>query len=407
MAFARPFRVALTGPRYAIAPIVLCVVLAGACANLPKTHPATAIVDGKPVDLGVDSEVAVYFVESYLAGRRARPDLDAKIDALYREHDDHALPDRDQLKRIADAFSVDFAAIYLADRIARIPANRILRRTYERHLARAAAAHASGADFHISPQTFEYEVVFVPGYHYETYPETGADLADPRGALRDAGLETRWIATDEKGSIDANAELIAAYLRRLARAQREIIVISASKSGPEVALALSQLSPADARRVKAWINIVGTLQGTPLADEVLGDGLLSGYRDELNDAGLQSLTTGRSRARYAQVKARENLLTVNYIAIPVTGTVSDRARRTYAILRPYGPNDGLNLLGDVFAPNSVTLMEFGHDHYLVDETIRPRTIALVNTTIQWLENCQRAEGVAWSSITGAARCDAQ
>ena len=113
---------------------------------------------------------------------------------------------------------------------------------------------------------------------------------------------------------------------------------------------------------------------------------------------------GRPCARYSRLKTHGELLTINYIAIPVTGTISDRARQSYIMLRSYGPNDGLTLLPDLIAPNSITLVEFGRDHYLVDETIGPRTVALVNTTIQWLENCRKDQGLPWRSVTELAHC---
>jgi hypothetical protein len=384
-----------------LAPAVICGVLAGACTTLPANHPVTVVVAGEAIETKVDSEVAAYLASGYLAGDRRRPDWDHRIDALYREYDGDPLPDRDQLKAIADAFSVDFAAIYFADLINRRPANSLLRKAFDRHLKTAKAALARGETLPLIPGATGYDVVFAPGYHYRKYPESGADLAAPRRAVSDAGLATNWIETGEASSIEANAELIADYLRSRAPLGRKIVMISASKSGSEVALALSRLSQAEAQSVKAWINIVGTLQGSPLADEVFGDGRLSRYRADVEDAGLRSMTTSESRARYRRFKTPDELLIINYIGIPVSGTVSDLARDFYMMLRPYGPNDGLDLLADVIAPKSMTLVEFGRDHYLHGKTIRPRTLALVNTTIQWLESCRKGE---WRPMTEAAPC---
>ena len=378
--------------------------LLSACASLPDTQPVSGVLGGRPVSAGVDSDEAAYLMQHYLAGERLRPELDRRIDAVYAQTPDPDLPDRDLLNRISDEFSVDFAAIYFADRVNRLPANRLLRETYEVHLQRALRGYDKAAGKTLLPQAAAYELIFVPAYHYESHKTTGADLADPRGALSDAGLEPQLVRTDEIGSIDVNAEVVADYLRERTRPDSKVIVVSASKSSPEVALALTALEPAYARRVRAWINIVGTLQGTPLADEVLGDGPLSRYRVFVDDPGMHSMTTERRREAYKRIKTHDDLLIVNYIGIPVTGTISREVRDSYIVLRPYGPNDGLNLLADLIAPNSVTLADFGRDHYMVDETLRQRTVALVNTTVQWLESCKARQGRSWASLTAGNHC---
>jgi hypothetical protein len=55
-------------------------------------------------------------------------------------------------------------------------------------------------------------------------------------------------------------------------------------------------------------------------------------------------------------------------------------------LKNHGPNDGLSLLSDLILPHGPTLAELGRDHFLLDEQIDVRTIALAITVIRWLEN---------------------
>ena len=180
-------------------------------------------------------------------------------------------------------------------------------------------------------------------------------------------------------------------------------MVSASKSSPEVALALTDLG-SEAARVKAWLNIVGTLQGTPLADEVMGDGPLSRYRPYVDDPGMHSMVTKLRRKAYKDFRFLDELLILNYIGIPVTSTISNEVRDSYMVLRPYGPNDGLNMLADLIAPQSVTLADFGRDHYLVDDTLRQRTIALINTVVEWLESCNARPGRHWTVLSAATDC---
>ena len=101
--------------RHFLVPVVVCGLLANACMGLHATHPVAGVVAGTKIKMGVDSELAAYFVGSYLAENRHQPNLDRRIDALYRDNSGHRLPGREELKRIADEFSVDFAAIYFRE----------------------------------------------------------------------------------------------------------------------------------------------------------------------------------------------------------------------------------------------------------------------------------------------------
>lgn len=355
------------------------LLLLTACAGLP----VRGSVGGQTIETRVDSEVARYYLASYLAGARGDGALDERIDRLYRSARD-GLPDRGELKRLSDDFSIDFAALYLADRIARIPANHRFRNAFDQAHAYTRKAFPEGR-VRLPAAAADYEVLFVPGYLYKRYPVTGADFAAPRAALERVGLARHFVGTVEDGAIEANADLVAAAVRARARGGRRLIVASASKSGPEVALALTRLGPAETRHVAAWVNIVGTLQGSPLAD----DGLWQELEDRIGDvdiAGVASLTTERSRERFHDFRIPEHLLTVNYIGIPLTGSISSWGRTGFLRLRHHGPNDGLSLLSDLIVPSGLTLAEVGRDHFLLDEQIDVKTVALAITVIDWLEN---------------------
>ena len=58
------------------------------------------------------------------------PALDERIDRVYQSANGD-LPDRNELKNLSDEFSIDFAALYLADRIARVPVNRRFRSAFD------------------------------------------------------------------------------------------------------------------------------------------------------------------------------------------------------------------------------------------------------------------------------------
>ena len=232
------------------------------------------------------------------------------------------------------------------------------------------------------PLPVDYEIVFVPGYLYKRHRVTGADLAAPRAALRKAGLAPGFIETSEDGAIEANAEIIAAAVRARTDGRR-LILVSVSKSGPEVAAALTRLDAGGASKVAAWVNIAGALQGSPLADESL-----SQWEDvigQVDIAGLTSLSTARSRQRFASFHVPRHVLVLNYIGVPLAASVSWLGRGGYAQLRVHGPNDGLSLLPDLIYPAAATLAEIGRDHFLLDDHTDAATIALALTVIRYLE----------------------
>jgi hypothetical protein len=226
--------------------------------------------------------------------------------------------------------------------------------------------------------------MFVPTYLYKRLFSVGADMAVPRAAIKKVGLECHFVETQDDGAVETNADLVAAAIRARAQSGRRLIIISASKSGPEVALALTKLGPTETRHVAAWINAMGALQGTPLVDDRLFPDLeiLMGKVDA---AGTESMATPRSRRRFDSFRIPEQILVVNYFGVPVVGSVSFFARASYFPLRKYGPNDGTVLLSDMVFPGGVTLTELGSDHFMRRKPLDIVTVALAITVIDWLK----------------------
>ena len=358
------------------------LLLLTACAGLP----VRGSVGGQTIETRVDSEVARYYLASYLAGKRSDPVFDERIDHVYQSSNGD-MPDRNELKRLSDEFSLDFAALYLADRITRKPINRRFWNAFDQARAHVRKAFPEGR-VKLPAAAADYEVLFVPGYLYQRVPETGTDFAVPRRALERVGVAYYFVETDEDGAVEANADLVAAAVRGRARSGRRLILISASKSGPEVALALTRLGPSATQHVAAWINAVGSLQGTPLADDQLLPELEE-LVGKVDVAGMESLTTERSRKRFNTLRIPEHVLVVNYFGIPLTGSISSLAGLGFFHLQKYGPNDGITLLPDSILPGSVTLVELGRDHFLPGVQMDVTTVALMITVIRWLEERNR------------------
>lgn len=351
---------------------LLSLLLLPACAGLP----VRGSIGGQAINTRVDAEVARYYLASYLAGQRNNPLLDGRITDTYKSSRSD-LPDRAELKRLSEEFSVDFAAVYLADRIAGVAENRRFRDLFEEN------RRAFGQNrLKLPANSAAYEVMFIPTYLYKRLPITGGDFAVPKKALQRFGLPFQFVETVEDGAVETNADIVAAAIGARAQSGRRLIVVSASKSGPEVALALTRLGSAATRHVVAWINAVGALQGTPLTDERL----LPEVEDlvgAVNVAGMQSLMTERSRRRFESFRVPDHILVVNYFGIPLSGSVSSWARPGFAPLSKHGPNDGILLLSDMIFPGGITVAELGLDHFLLDQNLDAATVGLVTAVMGW------------------------
>jgi hypothetical protein len=358
---------------------VFILLALSACAGLP----VSGTVGGQTIETRVDSEVARYYLANYLAGNHNNPVLDARIDQAYQTINGN-MPGRSELKQVSDEFSIDFAALLLADEISRVPLNRRFRKVFDEAYDYARKALPEGRA-QLPTAAAQYEALIVPSYLYNRGNFSGADLAAPRKALEKVGLICHFVETSDDGPIESNAEIVMAAIRERAQSGRRLIIISASKSGPEVALALTKLGPAETRHVAAWINTVGALQGTPLIDDnVIPE--LEFIVGKVNPAGVESMSVARSRQRFESFHVPQHVLVVNFFGIPLSGSVSFRARRGFFPMQKYGPNDGMVLLADMIFPGGITLAELGSDHFLMDQHLDVTAVALAITVIRWLEN---------------------
>jgi hypothetical protein len=360
---------------------LLCALLVGTllgCAGLP----VSGSIGGQTITTRVDSEVARYYLADYLAGKHTNPFFDGLIDRVDRTANGH-LPDRAELKDLSDSFSVDFAALYLADQIARVPINRRFRSAFDQVYEYTRQAFPKG-EMQV-PGAANYDVLFVPTYLYKRFTVTGADMAGPRAALQKVGFNCYFVETRDDGPVELNAELIMSAIRARAQSGRRLIVVSASKSGAEVALALTKLGPAQTRHVAAWINAVGALQGTPLVDDkVMPD--IEFLIGKIDPAGAESMTTARGRQRFASFHVPKSVLVVNYFGIPTIGSISFLVRKGFFALRKYGPNDGVVLLSDMILPGGITIAQLGSDHIQINDNIDVAAVALAMTVVGWVQS---------------------
>lgn len=368
--------------------LVVAVCALQACGGLSTIIPVRAEVDGQEINTTVDSEIAAYYLTNYLKGVRSRAEFDSLIDSVHKGADGR-LPSRAALRTLTEAHSTDFATLFLWRAIRADPQNRAAIALFSEESARIRN-QAGRADTRNHLVRQDYLILFVPGWFYRSQPGTGADFARPRAVLGEFGARTALLEIDENGSVERNADRIAREVVRLSKVESKIILVSTSKAGPEVALALSDIRRAGhAHGVKAWVNIGGLLRGSALADEAL-KWPVSWYVKYFvvggrSFEGIESLTTARSMGRANEISLPPDVLVLNYVGIPLSGQVSDQARTGYSVLRGEGPNDGLTQIVDEIPPGSITIAELGLDHYYNHPEIHIKAVALARVVIRYIE----------------------
>ena len=363
-------------------PLFLCVACAASARDAPR-YAVDSALHGQAVRTTVDSELAQYALQHYLRGERVDPAQDAALDRLVRELP-AGTPDRAALAAITQRHSADVAAALLADRLLREPRNARLQAAFARNFEALDAGRRPA----VVPA---YRVLLAPGWLYRRNPGSGADFARPRKVLADAGVDNVLLPTLEDGTVEHNAAIIAEQIRAYSEGGRPLILVSASKAGPEVGEALSLLTRANAAHsVRAWLNIGGILQGSPLADRAEKPPgrwlalLLAPFR-HWSLASIDSMSTRVSRPRFARWRLPRELLVINFLGLPFSGNITRAADYGYQRMKALGPNDGLTLLPDALAPDSLTLVQLGLDHYYLDPKIDLKTAALAQTVMQRLE----------------------
>lgn len=319
----------------------------------------------------VDSDAARQLLGELLARRAtgpragaASPTLVAHVGVASEPLEGPRLPDQAQLRALGREVSMDFGALVYAKALLADSRSQAVQAAFDRFVREGPERSALALR---RPRAFPYTLLFAPAWLYKSHPETGSDFAFQRAIVDGLSLSSRLIPAGQSESVEANAAIIADSIRSIGCDGGPLVLVSASKSGAEVALALTGLTPAESACVVAWVNIAGAIGGTPLADAALrppvrwmarGIFWVSGW----NWDALESLATGPSRRRLEGRRMPDTITVVNIVAVPVSGSVGFQVYGGYQVLESHGPNDGVVLLADTVWPNGINLVAFGADH---------------------------------------------
>ncbi len=372
-------------------PVILTLgfllIFSGCTATIPQI-PAQGQVLGENISTHLDAEIARYYLENYLKHDRIMPGYDEKIDQLYQRYSGF-VPDREDLKEISDIFSPDFAALFWAEKLHTIPKNKKLQSAFREKLSRIKTAQKRGSQLSITNVDCCI-LLFVPGWNYrEVGHMTGADMAAPLRIAQSLGVESHLLKIDALGSVEENAAFIADAIRFYSSAAKPLIIAGPSSAGPAIHLALGRLlSAKQSVQVVAWMNLGGLLQGTPLLEHFESwpkSWLLKWFfwSEGWQAEKAQSLSMANSRRRFKSLNLPEGLWVLNYIGLSLSGKISHFAEDSYAMLRQYGPNDGLTLLPDSIVPGSQSIIALQSDHFFSeDPEIDLKTLALMQVIFE-------------------------
>ena len=350
----------------------------------PKGLIASSTVAGQAITVRVDSEWELYYLEEYLTANRVENELAQSIDAAL--HTTQADPyNAESLRHLSETFSTDFATLFFVSELYKNPENKKRQDRFQ------IVFNALSESHELPPTPFDKTacvIAFIPGYGYKMDTSTGSDFAQQRKLLEEMGFQVELIETNEVGTVEENADYIAGSIRDLALRQQEVILVSASKGGPEVALALGELLTIDeSNHVKAWISVGGILKGSPYADHlsrhpfrciIENIGIMLGHPR----GTIENLGTAVRQSVLERLTLPPHLLTVHYVGAPLSSQIESDNKGRYMALKDLGPNDGLTLLADELLPGGITITELGLDHYFRDPQIDLKTLALTHVVIE-------------------------
>jgi hypothetical protein len=287
----------------------------------------------------------------------------------------------EKLRQIADVEGLDFATGLLFERATRIERTARFIEEIDRAQSAQISSHLYAAETPI--------IAIVPAAFYAQKPDSGADGRVVKQAVIRMNLECELVPVRSTGTLAENSAILLDWLER--HSDRPIIVVSLCKGGADVKFALRKSkSKAHFTNVLAWVNICGTLNGSPIAQWLLATKLRSfatwlflisgGHNLEF----LQEVVPSPNGALSGPIELPSKIQLINIVGFPLRRHLENGfMRRCHQALSSQGPNDGGVLLLDVCRLPGLLYPVWGADHYLRPGERAQRIIAGV---LNWLMN---------------------
>ncbi|OUR99523.1 hypothetical protein A9Q84_00455 [Halobacteriovorax marinus] len=325
----------------------------------------------------MDAQIAKYYLENYLTNQVTNPKLHQEIQIIDKEFKNLPLG-RESLKLLSEKTSVDFATLYFGNKLLNKKENDSVQEQFLSNLKNIE-------EVKLPSNKDDFLIIMVPGLDYiDVGHLTGADLKAPIAILRDKGLNVEFVPIHPMGSVSANAADIVNVIKK--NQDKKIIVAGPSSAGAAIHLALGKLlDKKELKSVRAWLNLGGILNGSPLVDWIDSGmtvpiyAIVRWFKDWEKET-FESMKTKASQVRFKTLDVPKHIFILNYLGLSLSGDISDFGMDKYKILRELGPNDALTLLPDAIAPNSSTVLAPKSDHFFgEDPLIGKKALALLYT----------------------------
>jgi hypothetical protein len=295
---------------------------------------------------------------------------------------EYILPSAEQLREIAARDGIDAATALLYRSVLESPLHGpFVRRIGEISRRTRPAAWDLDAD-----------LVIVPGGFYRENPSSGADGRLVREEAAKLGCSTDLIPLESTGTLRQNAAIILDWLR--ARGERPVILASLSKGGADVKVALAQPEAAAAfRNVVGWVNLCGTMDGTPMAawlrsSSAFATLIRAYYRlRRLSLDFMDDLRCGPGSPLDFELRLPAHIHMISVVGFPQREHLTNFvARRCHQLMTPLGPNDCGLVLADFCDQPGLIYPLWGADHYLRPKAdIRQLVVALLRYLAEELQ----------------------
>ena len=200
----------------------------GTCFSYPKI-PAVGYLANKPISTTVDSRLAKYYLEASSTHIFPNANANERIADVKRRFERRAL-DWLTLREISEETSPDFATTFFINHSLSDRYNQRFQAGFSNELRRIESLiHQRKWARIVRIGLQRYKLLFIPGFHYLSDNTSGADFSNQRQLMHQLGLDVQLAATEEDGTVEENAKIIARIVRAESRSHTKLILVSTSK----------------------------------------------------------------------------------------------------------------------------------------------------------------------------------